>query len=167
MKLRVLLAPLIVCCYSISVSAGPAENLASGRQALEKGDLDRAAALLASAAAALPDSVEAQLALGDCYLQLGRLKEALASYREVLELEPNHARAKRIVAALTAQKARFSDRLTGVRTLMKLRAYSSAEEILKRMVVEPLAPAQRSAARLLLAESLLWSGSPAMALRDA
>ncbi|MCH7728870.1 MAG: tetratricopeptide repeat protein, partial [Planctomycetes bacterium] len=133
MKLRVLLAvPLIVCCYSTFGSAGPAEDLASGRQALEKGELDRAVALLASVAEALPDSVEAQLALGDCYLQLGQLKEALASYREVLELEPNHARAKRIVAALTAQKVKFSDRLTGVRTLMKLRAYASAEELLQK-----------------------------------
>ena len=63
-----------------------AEDLKNGRTALQQGRVQQALPLLEAAARDLPESVEAQLALAECYLKVGRLDEAVARYRRVLKL---------------------------------------------------------------------------------
>ena len=63
-------------------------DLAEGRAALEKGDLERAAAKLRRAIQLRPDSSEAQSALGAVLEKQGDVPGASAAYQKAVELNP-------------------------------------------------------------------------------
>jgi tetratricopeptide (TPR) repeat protein len=147
--------------------ADAAADLAAGREALVAGDLEKALPLLTSAAQALPQSVEAQLALAECQAKLGNLDKALAAYRTLLKLSPNHELAKRIVASLTGQQTSVEERLAAARVLIEVGSFQPADGILAQLLAEPIDPAQRHAARLMLAEARLWGNNAAGALTEA
>ncbi len=141
-------------------------ELTAGRAALDAGDLDKAISLLTSAAQALPQSVEAQMALGDCHLKLGQTDKALAAFQTVLKLSPDHAAAKRIVAGLTGSQRTFTQKLALARSFLDLGAWSQAEAAAQRALLDPGEANQREEARLVLTKARLFSGNPA-ALEEA
>jgi TolA-binding protein len=141
-------------------------DLTAGRAALDQGDLEQANKLLSAAAVALPQSVEAQLALAECRLKLGQLDKALEKYREVLKLSPDHPAAKKIVEGLQGSGQTFSQRLETAAMLIKLGAFAQAEAVARQALALPVEPAQRAEARLLLARTLLLLNS-APALDEA
>lgn len=147
--------------------AAPADDLRMGQQALNKGDVLQALELLKKASQALPASVEAQIALADCYLQMGKLKDALEQYQVVLKLSPRHVRAQQIVKALTDQRATMNQQLAGIEKLIHLGQFRIVDERLTKLLEDPRAGDARNRIRLLLSESRLWSGQSALALRDA
>lgn len=169
MKFRIFLsvALLLALAAPTLAWADAAGDLAAGRTALEAGEFDKAENLLSAAAQALPNSVEAQLALADCYVKLGDLEKALARYRAVLKISPEHVAAKRIVAALTGERTSFDEQLAAARALIEAGVHPAAEGLLRRLVLEPIEPAQRTAAKLLLAEAQLWNNATPGALTDA
>jgi len=142
-------------------------DLTAGRAALAQGDLDKALPLLQNAAEALPQSVEAQLSLAEAQLRLGRLEAALVSLRSVLRLSPGHRQAQTLVDALTSGSTGLASRLATARALAEVRAFAEAESILAKSLDLPGEPAQRFAARLLLAEVRLWLSQPGPALPEA
>jgi TolA-binding protein len=139
-------------------------DLEAGQAALAAGEFDKALPLLEAAAQGLPQSVDARLALAECQLKLGRIDEALTGYQAVLKLSPEHALAKRVVAALTGQQTTAEQQLAAARELMAVEAYESARSVLSELLRRPLEPAQRDAANLLVAEARLWSGDANSAL---
>ncbi len=136
-------------------------DLIAGRTALDGGDLDKALVLLTSAAQALPQSVEAQLAIADCELKLGQIDKALEKYQAVLKLSPDHARAKRIVAGLTGAQQTAAQKLALVQAFLKIGAWTQAEMAAQRAIVDPSDPATREPARLALTQARLYAGDPA------
>lgn len=151
-----LLATLIATCAIPSFCRADAQaDLTAGRTALEQGDLDQAQKLLTAAAVALPQSVEAQLALAECQLKLGQLDKALEKYRAVLKLSPDHPAAKKIVEGLQGSGQTFAQRMETAEMLIKLGAFAQAEAVARQALAMPVEPPQRSAARLLLARTLL------------
>lgn len=166
---RVLLASFSLLLFAAPAIAwaDAAADLTAGRAALAASELDKALQLLTSATEALPESVEAHLALAECQLRLGRVEEGLKQYQTVLKLSPNHALAKRIVAGLTGQQSTFAERLAAARGLVAVGAFAPADLMIVRLVDEPAAPAERGAARLLRAESKLWARDTGGALVEA
>ncbi len=144
-----------------------ASDLAAGRKALAAGELDQAKSLLATAAQALPESVEAQLAWAEFQLKSGQIDAALDGYRKVLKLSPEHVEAKRLVTALTGKTQSISQRLAAAEELIRLAAMPSAEVILLKAIEEPISDQQRLQARLLLSRARLWNGATDLALADA
>lgn len=134
-------------------------DLAAGNAALAQGDLEQAQKLLTAAAVALPQSVEAQLALAECRLKLGQLDKALEKYREVLKLSPDHPAAKKIVEGLQGSGQTFAQRMETAAMLTKLGAFAQAEVVARQALAMPVEPAQRGEARLLLARTLLLLNS--------
>ncbi len=155
------------CQTPRTLRADAADDLAAGRIAMTRGDLTEALPHLAAAAEALPQSVEAQLALAECHLKLGRLPEALSQYRKVLKLSPEHALARQVVAALSGQDQTFDERLAHAQTLMDVGALDAAERVLVAAIKEPVSKERRHAADLLLAEVRLWNGNTTAALSEA
>lgn len=149
------------------VVADAASDLADGRAALEKVDLDAALPLLTSAAEALPESVEAQLALGECHLRLGNLAEAIAQFQAVLKLSPQHTQATKMVAALTGRKTSFAQQVAAAKVLIEFEQYNQAADAVIQVLRQPLSAEERREAQLLLAESKLWGGSTADALQHS
>src|SRR5204863_1033086 len=72
-----------------------------------------------------------------------------------------------IVAALTGEKATFDEQLASARALADAGVYPAAELILRRLIADPVEPAQRAAARLLLAETQLWANPSGGGLAEA
>ncbi len=142
-----------------AVAAGP-EDLAAGKTALSAGELDKAAGLLQSAAEALPQSVDAQLTLGQCFLQMGRVDDALSQFRATLRLSPNHRLAKRLVTALSERQRTFEQSMEAARRLAKLQSHKVALDLISNLLRQPLEPADRTQARLLYVEYALWAGNP-------
>jgi TolA-binding protein len=147
--------------------ADAAGDLEKGRAALEAGEFDKALPLLTSAAQDLPQSVEAQFALAECFLKLGQTDKALDRYQKVLALSPTHAAAKRIVDGLTGRRQDFSERMELAKTFLKIGALKQAETVLQRVVAEPVTDAQREEARLLLIQSRLWANNIGGAFDEA
>ncbi len=138
-----------------------ANDLEAGRQALQQGDLETAQRLLESAAQNLPESVEAQLSLADCYLKLGLLDQAVRQYRAVLKLSPEHAQANAVVNALTDRSLGFQQQISAARTMIEIGAYAEAISLLGKTIQQPWEPQQRDAAILLKLEAQLWLGKRA------
>jgi len=151
---------LIMTLLAITPSAfaDAREDLDQGTAALNGGEPDKALKLLESAAERLPQSVEAQFALGQCYLQLGDLNKALVQFQAVVKLSPNHSRAKTLVNALSGRRTSFDQQIAHARTLATVGSYSGAQSVLVDALKRPLEPKQRFTARLLLAEYRLWDG---------
>ncbi|MEX2214632.1 MAG: tetratricopeptide repeat protein [Phycisphaeraceae bacterium] len=153
--------------FTVSAHADAKEDFAAGRSALSTGDLDKALSLLKSAAQALPESVEAQLALGDCYLQLGQVDEALAQFRAVVKLSPQHARATKLIETLTARHRTIQQKLAAAAELVNVKSYQNAINLLVATLRESLEPAQRDGVRLRIAEYYLLWGNSELALSEA
>ena len=141
-------------------------DLAAGKAALDKGNAQVALPLLKAAAEGLPQSVDAQLALGECHLRLGSLDDALQQYRAVAKLSRDHARAKQMIAALTGQRTSFARMLATARTLMQSQEFSEASSLISHALRLPHGPEQVDDAALLLAEASLW-GASTQALPEA
>ena len=157
---------LLLLIVTPTQADGP-EDLAAGKTALAAGELDKAAGLLQSAAEALPQSVDAQLTLGQCYLQMGRVDDALRQFQATLRLSPDHRLAKRLVTALGDRHRTFAQSLEAARRLAKLQSHKAALDLIANLLRRPLEPADRTQARLLYAEFALWSGNPAVVQVEA
>ncbi len=147
--------------------ADAGEDLAAGRTALASGELDKAWRLLVAAAESLPNSVEAHLALADCYLQKGQVDDALSEYHIVIKLSPKHGRATMLVEALTARHRTLEQKLAAAEQLVSVKSYQSAINLLATTFHEPLDPAEREVVRLRLAEIHLWWGGNDAAMTEA
>jgi len=147
--------------------ADAAGDLAAGAKQLADGDAKAALPLLQSAAEALPDSVEAQLALADCRLQLGAFEDALAGYRRVLKLSPDHRRAKDLVAALTSRASSREDRLALIKRLLSLNEYSGAINVINDLNRSSQSEAEKQETLFIQAETLLLVGDASSALSTA
>ncbi|MEX2140622.1 MAG: tetratricopeptide repeat protein [Pirellulales bacterium] len=150
-----------------ALKADAAADLEKGRAALQAGKVEAALPLLTSAAQELPQSVEAQLALGECYLKLGEVDKALAQYRKVLALSPEHAAAKRIVDGLTGSGRNYTERMEVARAFAKIGAFKSAEPVLVRAIADAATEEERQSARRLLVEVRLWAGNLTPAFDEA
>jgi TolA-binding protein len=150
-----------------SLKADAAADLEKGRAALQSGEVEAALPLLTSAAQDLPQSVESQLALGECYLKLGQVDKALAQYRKVLALSPEHAAAKRIVEGLTGNGRNYTERMEVARAFAKISAFKSAEPVLVRAIADAATEEERQSARRLLVEVRLWAGNLTPAFDEA
>lgn len=144
-------------------AAGP-EQLNEGKATLRgdvnEGNLDKALTLLKSAAESMPDSVDAQLTLAECLMKLGQIDEAVAQYRKVLKLSPDHRQAKQIVEALAGKKTTVEQQLSVARELIDSGALSQASSILGHLAKQPLDTKQRESVKLMRAEAILWSNPP-------
>jgi len=165
---RTLLTAVIAFTGSLcsQAYAGPAEVLAAGQEKAANGDLAAALPLLTSAAEGLPQSVPAQLALAQCHLQLGQLEEALAGYRRVVRLSPDHREAKQLVAALTGRDDPEQQQALARRLIEHGRS-EIAVSVLRESLGKPQSDASREAAELLLAEAELWTGDTTRAILSA
>jgi tetratricopeptide (TPR) repeat protein len=76
-------------------------DLAEGRSALQKGDLEHAAAKLKSAVRLRPDSAEAQRSLGEVLEKQGDETGAADAYRKALELHPADSSAQQGLERVT------------------------------------------------------------------
>ncbi len=162
--------PTVFClCFVVSsqIQAAPDDDLVKGKELVAQGSLAEALPLLRSAAEALPESVDAQLSLGECLLKLGRLDVALDQYRKVLKLSPQHRQAKAVVAGLTQARPRFDEAMDAARHLMAVGAFPEAASVLQRLVTQPLDQQQRQQARLLSLEATLWNGGKESTLAEA
>ena len=135
-------------------------DLTAGRTAMDAGDLDKALNLLTSAAVALPQSVESQLALAECRLKLGQVEKALDKYREVLKLSPDHPVAKKIIEGLTGSQQSFAQKRATAAMLIKLGAFAQAEVVTRQALAMPAEANQKAEARLDLAHALLMTNGP-------
>ena len=84
-------------------------DMAEGRAALDRGELDAAAAKFRHAAELQPDSPEAQQYLGSALEKQGNTDGAIAAYRKALELNPGASAAKERLDALTGTAAKSED----------------------------------------------------------
>ena len=84
-------------------------DLLEGRAALEKGELDSAAAKLRHAIQLRPDSFEAQSALGAVLEKKGDVAGATAAYEKAAELNPADVAARASLARLEKPKAADDD----------------------------------------------------------
>jgi tetratricopeptide (TPR) repeat protein len=84
-------------------------DVAEGRAALDRGDLDDAIGKFQSAIRRLPDSAEAHQQLGAALERRGDLEGATAAYRRALELSPGAAAAREALERLTPVKAGVDD----------------------------------------------------------
>ncbi len=165
--IAILLVATWVALECSLVRADAAADLEQGRTALQSGEVETALPPLTAAAQNLPQSVEAQLALAECYLKLGQADKALAQYRKVLTLSPEHAAAKRIVEGLTGTGRNYAERIDVARTLMRVGAFQSAEPVLARAIADAASDDERQSARRLLVEARLWAGNLTPAFNDA
>jgi len=142
----------------VFVRADAASDLAEGRAALAEIDFDRALPLLTAAAQALPQSVEARLALAECHLRIGNLDAALVQYQAVAGLSPQHIQATRMIKALTGRRAAVEKQIAAARAQLEIAGYDQAAAVLTKTLGQPLDPAQRNQVQLLLAQAKLWGG---------
>lgn len=169
---RRLLVTLLITLASLGTRlpaalADAGADLAAGRTALVAGELDKALPLLVAAAESLPQSVEARLALADCYLQMGQVDDALSEYHAVIKLSPKHGRATMLVEALTARHQSLEQKLAAAEQLVSVKSYQTAINLLTTAFREPLDPVEREAVRLRLAEIHLVSGGNDAAMTEA
>jgi len=148
-------------------AADAASDLADGRAALEKVELEKALPLLKSAAQALPESVEAQLALGECHLRMGNLDQALIQFNAVVKLSPQHEQATKMVAALTGRQKSFAQQVASAKLLIEFENYDQAAAVLGLALRKTLPTVQKQEALQLLAEAQLWAGRTDSALETS
>ena len=84
-------------------------DIAEGRVALDKGDLDEAATKFKHALTLEPKSSDGEHLLGVVLEKQGDTEGALAAYRETLELNPGDVSARERVEALSAEKSGIDD----------------------------------------------------------
>ena len=84
----------LVIVTLVNGSVAQAQDLDSAVKLLGGGQLELAKQQLQKITQDQPDSVPAHAALAECYLKLGDLDNAVASYRQVLKLSPQHAAAR-------------------------------------------------------------------------
>ena len=84
-------------------------DIAEGRAALDKGDLDEAATKFKHALTLEPKSSDAEHLLGVVLERRGDAEGALAAYRKTLELNPGDVSARERVEALSGEKGAVDD----------------------------------------------------------
>ncbi len=106
-------------------------DVAEGRSALEKGDLELAASKLRHAVQIRADSSEAQSSLGEVLEKQKDAEGASAAYRKALELNPSDAPARQGLERLTSARVASDD----ARRVAELEGYFREERFKE---VEPL-----------------------------
>ena len=106
--------------------------------AIKTGDLDKAAKLLTSALVAAPDYPDARVQLAYLYYDQGRIEEALAQYKRVLEQHPSWKPLLWYQAAQACAKlSRFEEAVPMLETFLSFdhkseRQVQAAESLLKQ-----------------------------------
>ena len=157
-------AALSASFQSSQVVAQQPDALSQGQVALAGGDLETALKQLTTAVQNQPESVPAHFSLGECHLRMGKLAEAIAQFRTVLRLSPDHTAAKSLVETLTGTASSFEIQIKTVEALIKLGAYTDAISILKRLSSSPLDAAPRQQVQLLLSQCYLYTNAAQNAL---
>ncbi len=165
--LGALLASLVFLTAPLHSFADANADIAHGRELIAAGDFDKGLALLTAAVQNLPQAVEPQLALAEAYLKLGENEKALAHFRKVLTLSPEHAQARRIIEALTGRRQTVAERLELAKTFVAIGAFKPAETALRQAMADAADPDERDSVRVMLSQTLLWSGNTAAALDEA
>ncbi len=165
--LGALLASLVFLTAPSRLFADANADLARGRELIAAGDFEKGLALLTAAAQNLPQAVEPQLALAEAHLKLGENDKALAHFRKVLTLSPEHAQAKRIIDALTGRRQTVAERLDLAKTFVAIGAFKPAETALRQAIADAADSDERDSVRAMLAQMLLWSSNTAAALDEA
>ena len=111
-------------------------DLAEGRSALQRGDLEQAGAKLKSAVRLRPDSAEAQSSLGQALEKQGDEKGAADAYRRALELNPADASAKQGLERLTSGGTGPDDpkRMAELETYVREGRFAEVEPLLSEYV---------------------------------
>jgi superkiller protein 3 len=111
-------------------------DLLEGRAALEKGELDVAAAKLRHAIQLRPDSFEAQNALGAVLEKKGDRGGATAAYKKALELNPGDASSRAGLSRLEKPVAAGDDpaRVAELERYIREARYAEVEPLLARYV---------------------------------
>ncbi len=102
--MRSISALLLLCLLSLRAFATDTDLVAAGRAAMEKGDFDKASAVLEKAVAATPKNADAHYLLGGSYgrqaqgagvlKQASLARKAKAALERAVELDPNHLDAR-------------------------------------------------------------------------
>ena len=113
-------------------------DVAEGRSALERGDLEQAAAKLRHAIQVRPDSSEAQSSLGEVLEKQGNAEGASAAYRKALELNPADAPAREGLERLTNAAAASDDprRVAEIEGYFREERFKEVEPLLDEYVKE-------------------------------
>jgi len=113
-------------------------DLLEARAAMEKGELEVAAAKLRHAIQLRPDSFEAQGALGAVLEKKGDRDAATAAYKKALELNPGDAAARASLARLEKPAAAGDDpaKVAELERYIREARYAEAEPLLARYVKE-------------------------------
>lgn len=90
---------------AVAAERGLLDQVVAARQAYEEGQWDKARGLYAQLAEQLPDDADVRFRLGNIDARLGRLDEAAATYRVVLERQPAFPRAWHNLALVRLQQA--------------------------------------------------------------
>ncbi|MCX6967890.1 MAG: tetratricopeptide repeat protein [Verrucomicrobia bacterium] len=122
------------------------------RALMETKHRDQALEVLQAMAEAAPQRVETHALIGDLHLLDGHLKEALASYREVIQLDPSIAPAHLRVADL---EMRLGQREEALSTLTEARKKFPGTALITYSLAATLAQAGRFAQALVAFEETL------------
>lgn len=87
------LSPEVATEHTDEIKALTEEGFDAGQAALDAGDLNRAARVLESVTAVLPNEPKAHFLLGNVYNQADQLAQAIERYQTVLSLEPDSSSA--------------------------------------------------------------------------
>ncbi|MFT5526873.1 MAG: tetratricopeptide (TPR) repeat protein, partial [Pirellulaceae bacterium] len=169
MKNRMVVAAILLLIALIPSFANgdAASDLAEGRVALQNAKLNDALPLLTSAAQALPNSVEAHIALAECLIRLGEIDRALIEYRQVAKLSPQHEFANEMIKTLTARHTNSEKQFATAKTFAQLGEFNKSIEILHSVYHSFSDSEKRDDIRLLVAEYRLWAGQNDQAATEA
>ena len=102
--MRSISALLVLCLLSFPAFAADTDLVAAGRAAMEKGEFEKASAVLEKAVAATPKNADAHYLLGGAYgrqaqgagilKQASLARKAKAALERAVELDPNHVEAR-------------------------------------------------------------------------
>lgn len=103
-----LLAALIVSQRPTDPALWALAPYNAGREALDRGELDRAEASLRLARAYVPSNAEISLALGNLALQRGDHRQARRLYQEALDISPRHKSALTNLGVIALQERQWN-----------------------------------------------------------
>ena len=158
---RAILAAAVAAVLGISVASAPAQTDAResydlGKKAFVAGQFDKSRELLLSASQLDAKSPEVHLWLGKACYELGLLDEALTAWNRTLELAPEEAYAKKMVAALRGQAVSPDVTLAVVDVMIRERQFDTALGACDKLLADKaLTDAQRCAAMTRRAEALV------------
>ena len=135
--------------------AAEQEWLACGRQLVLQTDYEAACAVFAQGSASHPHADELRLALAGMFRQIGRVAEAEAQLREILERRPDHVAATFLLVRILKEQGRMHAAASAMRRLFE-HARQDADTIIQ--AVEMLDDVQRTRDAAAICEAEIAAG---------